>query len=802
LVAMGFSEDAATAALAAAGGDLNGAVEALTEGATGTTARKPPAKRGRPPGAKRVRVDAVQQVHEPVARPVDRKKSALATLSNNVKEAIVSALAGPDGARRSMVVSSIAKGRVSLRHNTWADSPDDARLKELSPAYGRLKAYQQAGVRWMLALDNYGIGGILADEMGLGKTAETLTFLDLRSRLSSQSPEEEEDADAEDDEEELPEPSDLRPCLVVCPLTLLDTWESEAKNWCPHFRIFRYYGSTEKEREPLAGQYFADFHGACHLVLTTPAVLHNKAERYQFFRKVRFDTMVYDEAHSLRNAGTARFSDVHRGLRVGRRLLLTGTPVQNSLQELGNLLSLLLAPSKVQKSTEDYEGAEDSDEEKGQAVAEKMDVCKKGPSHRLMAKATSELVELVEQGKISLRTVQARAAPLILRRLKRDVIKELPPKTGHTVKCKLSERQRELYDMELARTRKEVSGTLPATSGSKSRASAAKVAKQQRDFVQALFHRLRRLCNHPLMTQSKLEEQDYERLVELMQDVRPDFRKATVERARAELSGYSDFDVVSVFQEYRFQNRLGPGFDLARFQASDKELQEDSCKIRELLRILKEQRAVKRKSLVFSQFTQFLDVISRAVQVAGYRFVRLDGRSSVEERQQMVRSFQDEDSGLEVFLLSTKAGGTGLNLTAADCVVMMDLCFNPQDNRQAEDRVHRLGQTRPVNIHYLIAEGTIEEAILRSNLEKMKLDYQFGGQKFILDEATAAAGGVSSGSSPAKQINVDEDGQEDDEEPGDDGEANAKEVAKLAEQSALAELTRLACGPGNQLVIA
>merc|ERR1719183_3267449 len=101
----------------------------------------------------------------------------------------------------------------------------------------------------------------------------------------------------------------------------------------------------------------------------------------------------------------------------------------------------------------------------------------------------------------------------------------------------------------------------------------------------------------------------------------------------------------------------------------------------------------------------------------------------------MVQEFQSDDSGIDVFLLSTKAGGVGLNLVAADTVVMLDLSFNPQDTRQAEDRVHRLGQTKPVTVHYLVCEGTVEESVLRANLQKMALDKQFGGQGFLLESS-------------------------------------------------------------------
>jgi len=118
--------------------------------------------------------------------------------------------------------------------------------------------------------------------------------------------------------------------------------------------------------------------------------------------------------------------------------------------------------------------------------------------------------------------------------------------------------------------------------------------------------------------------------------------------------------------------------------------------------------------------------------MSGLSFLRLDGSSRIEDRQSIVDQFQDESSSLQIILVSLKAGGTGLNLTAADKVVLMDLSFNPQDNRQAEDRAHRLGQTRPVSVHYMVTSDTIEEVVVKSNVHKMALDYKFGGQKSTL----------------------------------------------------------------------
>eukprot|EP00928_Gymnodinium_smaydae_P098250 TRINITY_DN9099_c0_g3_i1.p1 TRINITY_DN9099_c0_g3~~TRINITY_DN9099_c0_g3_i1.p1 ORF type:complete len:570 (+),score=126.89 TRINITY_DN9099_c0_g3_i1:343-2052(+) len=563
--------------------------------------------------------------------------------------------------------------------------------------------------------------------MGLGKTAVTLAFLDLHERLKTK-------ANAG---------TNIRPTLVVVPASLLENWEAETRTWCPHFRLFKYYASAAAERGALAAKFFAEHHGRCHLVLTTPGVLHNQEDRAAFFRKVQFDYLVCDEAHGLKNAGSQRFRDVDRGINVESRLLLTGTPVQNSLRELANLLTLLLAADSSSSGSS------------------------RSAKSRARQAAVEELSDLAERG--VLRTLQARAAPLILRRLKRDVMAELPAKTGKTVLCNLSEPQRQLYEREL-----EAAKAAAAAKGKRQTAKA---------FVQSLFHRLRRVCNHPLMGQTRLEERDYQRLVELLCQVRPDFQRAKSERAMAEVKSWSDFEVAQAVAEYNLLPRLGPGFDAQRFSLSRADLAEGSSKVQKLLELLRTQREAKRKTLVFSQFTQYLDLISAALKVEGFRHARLDGSTNVDARAHIVQEFQREDSGIDVFLLSTKAGGVGLNLTAADSVALMDLSFNPHDNRQAEDRVHRLGQTRPVSVHYFVCSGTVEESVLRVNLSKLSLDRQFGGQRSLLrSEGPASASGVACVGDAAR---AEDNSDQEEEEPAADPAAS-----KQAEQEVLAELAR------------
>jgi len=263
--------------------------------------------------------------------------------------------------------------------------------------------------------------------------------------------------------------------------------------------------------------------------------------------------------------------------------------------------------------------------------------------------------------------------------------------------------------------------------------------------------------------------------------------------------------VAMAVREHGLADKLGAGYESERFTIRKGEIEEGSGKLLELLKLLRGRSGAAGKTLVFSQYTQFLDLVGEAFVSAGIKYFRLDGTTAVRERAMIVRAFQRANSGVDVFLLSTKAGGLGLNLTAADCVVLLDLSFNPHDNRQAEDRVHRLGQTRPVKVHYLVCSDSVEEAVLRVNLKKMALDYQFGGQRTsmtIQDSETAEASKQEdergqqgdAARHVAEDEEKDDDRQQDEDEEDEEGEEeqepalDLKRDGKRAEEEVLAEL--------------
>jgi len=431
--------------------------------------------------------------------------------------------------------------------------PDDLRAE--------LRSYQRRGVDWLCALRDAGLGALLADDMGLGKTLQALCS--VRGRA-----------------------------LVVAPTSVLANWADEAARFRPGLRVNRYHGPRRA------------LDAAADLTLTSYAILRLDAEA---LARTRWDCLVLDEAQNIKNpdsqAARAAFA-----LDAGFRVALTGTPVENRLEELWSELHFAL-PGLL--------GSRGSFE---QQVA------------RPLAAGEDPDGEVWER-------FRRRIRPFLLRRTKREVEPELPPRTEVVLRCALGEAERAVYDAVRATTLGEVREKLAAGSG----------------VMQALeaLLRLRQAACHPALVPGQAASSP------------------------------------------------GPSAKLTLLQESLEEI----C-------------AEEHKALVFSQWTGLLDLAEPVLREAGLDFLRLDG--STRDRGGVVARFQDL-SGPPVMLISLRAGGTGLNLTAADHVFLLDPWWNPAVEDQAADRAHRIGQDRPVLISRLVAEDTVEERILALQERKRAL---------------------------------------------------------------------------------
>jgi hypothetical protein len=425
-----------------------------------------------------------------------------------------------------------------------------------------LRGYQRAGYQWLSFLRDMELHGILADDMGLGKTVQAIGALcDLEG-----------------------------PHLVVAPTSVIQNWASEIEKFAPSLTVNVYHGASRSL-------------GHEHVTITSYALLRLDLLRLQ---SVPWNYVVLDEAQAIKNPASQTAKSAC-AIEAQHRLVLTGTPIENRLEELWSLFRFLM-PGLLGSRTSFRE----------------------------------RFVRPVEEGNPNARRrLHGRIRPYVLRRLKSQVAKELPALTEMVVRCTMGPEQRKVYDAVRLTARRDVQEAL-------ARMGEKKVTFQ---VLEALL-RMRQACCDPSL---------------LPGDVGEDAASAKLDR-----------------MEEMLVNVVSDGH----------------------------------RVLIFSQWTQLLDRVEPRLEELGITWVRLDG--STKDRKGVIDRFQDP-SGPPVFLLSLKAGGTGLNLTAADYVLHLDPWWNPAVEQQATDRAHRIGQERPVVSCKLIAADTVEERILELQAAKRNL---------------------------------------------------------------------------------
>ncbi|CAK9173647.1 unnamed protein product [Ilex paraguariensis] len=457
---------------------------------------------------------------------------------------------------------------------------------------GELRSYQLEGLQWMLSLFNNNLNGILADEMGLGKTIQTISLIAYLMETKGVT----------------------GPHLIVAPKAVLPNWIHEFSTWAPSIVAVLYDGRLD-ERKAMREEYSGE--GTFNVLITHyDLIMRDKA----FLKKIHWHYMIVDEGHRLKNHECALARTLVSGYRIRRRLLLTGTPIQNSLQELWSLLNFLLP--NIFNSVENFE------EWFNAPFADKCD-----------ASLTDEEELLI------IRRLHHVIRPFILRRKKDEVEKFLPGKTQVILKCDMSAWQKVYYQQvtDVGRV-----GLDNGTGKSKS--------------LQNLSMQLRKCCNHPYLFVGEYNI----------------WRKEEIVRA----SG--------------------------KFELLD--------------RLLPKLHKSGHRVLLFSQMTRLMDVLEIYLQLHDFKYLRLDGSTKTEERGSLLRKFNAPDSPYFMFLLSTRAGGLGLNLQTADTVIIFDSDWNPQMDQQAEDRAHRIGQKKEVRVFVLVSVGSIEEVILDRAKQKMGID--------------------------------------------------------------------------------
>ena len=464
----------------------------------------------------------------------------------------------------------------------WRDSAGRCnRIERLEPVPlgepldGILRGYQKEGVSWLRFLEGNGFCGILADEMGLGKTIQALAWLD-NGRSKAEGP--------------------VPPALVICPTSLVENWEEEAAKFTPHRKVLTLTGPDRHER-------WKDVETS-DIVVTSYALLRRDLELYL---EHEFSVVVLDEAQHIKNRSTQNAVSA-KSLSAQHRLVLTGTPIENSVSDLWSIMDFLMPGylGRHDAFRQDYE----------------LPIAHGGPD-----------------AEIAQTKLRRKLHPFLLRRLKTQVAADLPPKIERISACPLTPDQRMVYQELLKSSRQKISDMVKKRGFNKCRME-----------ILTLLLRLRQVCCH-----------------------------------------------------------------LGLLDLPELKPKRPSGKMQLFFELLDEAMDGGHRVLVFSQFVSMLTILREELAARELQYCYLDG--STKDRLSVVKQFNTQRD-IPMFLISLKAGGTGLNLTGADMVIHFDPWWNPAVEDQATDRAHRIGQTRTVYSVKLITRDTVEEKVLA--LQKKK----------------------------------------------------------------------------------
>ena len=470
-----------------------------------------------------------------------------------------------------------------------------------------LREYQKIGYTWMRTLARYHFGGILADDMGLGKTLQVIALLTAFYQEKT----EQKAAGNEGSGSELPLPS-----LIVCPASLVYNWGQEFARFSPGIRVLLIAGTAKERQEQLEEQMRMEASEGAQVIITSYDLL--KRDRAAYLGRT-FEYEIIDEAQVIKNAKTQGAKAV-KEISANVRFALTGTPVENRLSELWSIFDFLMPGFlySYRKFRERY-----------------------------------ELPIVKNQDPEALTALRRMTGPFVLRRLKKDVLRELPTKEERIVYSAASGRQQKLYTASALKLKEALAG------GAWSGNGKLEVLSQ--------LMRLRQICCDPALC----------------------------------------------FEDYTGE----------------------SAKLETCVSLIASASAAGHKILLFSQFASMLERIRERLLQEGISSHLLVGATPKEERSRMVQAFASDE--VPVFLISLKAGGTGLNLTAADIVIHYDPWWNVAAQNQATDRAYRIGQEKPVTVYKLILKDTIEENLLKLQNAKLALAAQ------VVSEGMVSLGDLS-----------------------------------------------------------
>ncbi len=446
-----------------------------------------------------------------------------------------------------------------------------------------LRPYQMVGYRWLRTLAKSNLGGILADDMGLGKTLQSISY--MASIL-----------DEHQETKNSNESKDAVHFLVVCPTSLVYNWLDEIENFAPKLRATVISGNPQERQEMI--ERIKEF----DVLITSYPLIRRDIVHYQ---KISFHTVFIDEAQFIKNAASQNAQSV-KLIQSKHRFALTGTPIENSLSELWSIFDFIM-PNYLM-------------------------------SHSKFVNRFEK--QILKDDKEAMENLNRRIRPFVLRRMKKDVLSELPEKIEEKILTEMTDEQWKVYMTYLESVRNDLYSDIVTGS-----------LEQNRMRILAALTRLRQICCHP-----------------------------------------------STF----IDNYTG-----------------GSGKLELLLEVVSDAIANEHRILIFSQFTSMLKIIEEELKKRHIEYFYLEGSTNVAERNDYVKRFNQGEG--QVFLISLKAGGTGLNLTGADTVIHYDPWWNPAVEEQATDRVYRIGQKNNVHVIKLLTRNSIEEKIYKLQKRKKQL---------------------------------------------------------------------------------
>ncbi|KAL1599837.1 putative ATPase [Paraconiothyrium brasiliense] len=668
--------------------------------------------------------------NESTAEPASTKKGRGRAKKNTTKDAKISSFFKKEDLQDRTNSASVPEALKEAADDDNVQTGDigfqnlkSARQPKLVTG-GTMRSYQLEGLEWMLSLYENGINGILADEMGLGKTIQTIALLAHLWEMGS-----------------------YGPFLVAAPLSTTSNWVEEFRKWTPSIPVLLYHGD-KKEREKMRKTQLK--HPGTEefpIVVTSYEICMNDRK---FLTHFGWQFIIIDEGHRIKNLDCRLIRELQQ-YQSANRLLITGTPLQNNLTELWSLLHFLL-PTVFDKlstfeSWFDFSGLKDKD--------------------------SYEQLLSEERQQYLVKSLHAVLKPFLLRRVKTDVESLMPKKREYVLFAPLTPMQRELYQTILDGTSRQyleeksferlsvgmASGTatplsVRSNNGSLKRkamsndvGTPSKSAKTSRESTPASTTS-KRGRGRPRKTYEEVSDRQFfadlkgqdsgsEETEELLDSEAEEERiqTATFELAKRQLqqkklgNPYMQLRLCCN-SPYMFFNpflkaETSGSETFAMETEPDETIVTTSGKMLLLDSLLPELLRRGHKVLIFSQFTNMLDILSHYLDLRGWSYARIDGSTAQVDRQSQIKAFNAPSSkknATNVFLLSTRAGGQGINLASADTVMLFDSDFNPQQDLQAIDRAHRIGQTRNVVVYRFATRNTVELKLLESAEAKRRLE--------------------------------------------------------------------------------